>query len=31
VTGTNDGSVDFGQGPLVSAGLSDAFVVKLAP
>jgi hypothetical protein len=31
VTGSNEGNLDFGQGPLVSAGLADVFVAKLAP
>jgi hypothetical protein len=31
VTGSAVGSIDFGGGPLVSAGGSDAFLAKLAP
>jgi len=31
VTGTNEGSIDFGEGPIVSAGSLDVFVAKLAP
>jgi hypothetical protein len=31
VTGTNEGVLDFGLGPLTSAGLSDMFIAKLAP
>ena len=31
VTGFFEGTVDFGGGPLMSAGSSDVFVVKLEP
>jgi hypothetical protein len=31
VTGTMHGTVDFGEGPLVSSGGADLFLAKFAP
>jgi hypothetical protein len=31
LTGNFNGTIDFGLGPMTSTGLSDAFIVKLAP